>query len=59
MPLPTEKLTKESSKEAVQAAISACIKMARHEGREGAQAVAMCYSSARKHAGSRSYLKEK
>ena len=59
MPLATEKLNKDSSKEAVMSAISACIKMARDEGREGSQAAAMCYSSARKHAGSRPYLKEK
>lgn len=59
MPLPTDKLTDKSTKGAVQKAISATISMLIKEGRERGQAVAIAYSSARKHAGSRSYLKEK
>jgi len=53
MPLPTAKLTKDSSKDAVRAAISACIRMAIKEGRPQDQAIAMCLEDARCNAGSR------
>ena len=54
MPLPTERLDKDSGKEAVRSAVSACISQAVKEGgREHRQIVAMCLNSAREHAGAR------
>lgn len=52
MPLPTEKLTKKSSKKAVRAAVSACIRQESAD-REQDQAIAVCLEDARKHAGTR------
>ena len=54
MPLATERLDKDSGKEAVRSAISSCISQGMHEGgRELRQVVAMCMNSAREHAGAR------
>lgn len=52
MPLPEmERLGKASSAEQTQAAISACIATEIRGGREREQAIAMCYSMARKKTG--------
>jgi len=51
MPTPVDNLTKKSSDKAIDAAISACIRIERRSGREQNQAVAMCYSMARKKTG--------
>ena len=49
--LEIERLTKKSSQEAIDAAISACIGNEVRRGREQEQAAAMCYSMARKRTG--------
>lgn len=59
MPLPTERLSKKSSDDEVKRAIQRCISLARSEGKEADQAVAMCYSSARENAGSRSFMRRR
>jgi hypothetical protein len=59
MPLATEKLRRRSSKEAIQAAISACIETLEKENerrpegkkRSHEQIQAICYADARRHAG--------
>jgi hypothetical protein len=66
MPLPTEKLNRRSSKEHIQETVSACIEMVIREWKETGkigsshpeteedarkQAAAVCYGSARSHAG--------
>lgn len=51
MPLPTDKLTKQSSMEAIRQAIADTISMLVDEGRDQEQAVAMALDSARRHSG--------
>lgn len=52
MPTRAESLTKESSPDAVQAAISSCIsQMMKEGGRPQEQVIAICYSQARKATG--------
>ena len=51
MPRATEKLTKDSSDEATQAAISSCISTQRGEGMKQEQAIAMCIQEARSKTG--------
>lgn len=46
-----DNLSKDSSDAAIDAAISACIRIERRSGREPDQAVAMCHSMARKKTG--------
>lgn len=60
MPLPTEKLTRRSSPEAIQDAISACIEMLHHEHPDwdNDRVVAACISDARRHAGSQKVPKK-
>ena len=55
MPLPTSRLTRRSSKEAIDSAISACISMLsdEHPDWENDRCVAACISDARRHAGSK------
>jgi len=53
MPLPTESLTKDSSDDEIQRAISATIEQLVNEGREQDQAIAIAYSSAREATGGR------
>lgn len=50
-PTPIDKLAQDSSDAQVQAAISECIQMEIHNGREQDQAAGMCYSMARKKTG--------
>ena len=59
MPLATENLTKDSTKEQILKAISATISMEIKAGRDRDQAVAIAFASARKKVGSRPYLREK
>ena len=47
MPRATEDLTKDSSDEATQAAISSCISTQMGEGMKQEQAIAMCHEEAR------------
>ena len=51
MPLPTESLTKDSTDQEIQAAISAAISQLVNEGRDQDQAIAIAYSTARKATG--------
>lgn len=51
MPTPVDNLSKKSSDKAIDAAISACIRIERRSGREQNQAVKMCYEMARKKTG--------
>ena len=51
MPTAVDRLTKKSSDAAIDAAISSCIRTERRSGREQQQAIAMCYSMARKKTG--------
>lgn len=52
MPTAAEGLTKDSSSEAVQGAISSCIsKLMKEGGRKQEQVIAICYSQARKATG--------
>lgn len=51
MPTAVDKLTKESSDDAVDEAISKCIATEIENGRERDQAVGMCYSMARRKTG--------
>jgi len=72
MPLATERLTRRSSKEAIQEAISSCIETLMKEWKEDGkignsrpknerearvQAAAVCYADARRHAGGSSVKK--
>jgi hypothetical protein len=59
MPLSTEKLNKDSSKEHVRDTVSDCIRMAIKEGRPHDQAVAMCMESARRSGANVPYKKVK
>lgn len=59
MPIPEiERLEKDSSDEAISAAISACIATEVRGGREQDQAVAMCHEQARAKTGGRPAPKE-
>lgn len=51
MPTAVDKLTKGSSEDAIQKAISSCISTEIKSGRERDQAVAMCYNMARERTG--------
>ena len=51
MPRATENLTKDSSDDAVKAAISSCISTQVKEGMPQEQAIAMCHSEARSKTG--------
>ena len=51
MPTAVDNLTKDSSPDAIRAAISECIATEREGGREQDQAVAMCYQMAREKTG--------
>ncbi len=51
MPTAAEKLTKDSSKDAIQSAISSCISQRMDEGDKQEQAIAICHSMARKATG--------
>lgn len=51
MPTAVDKLTKDSSPEAIDAAVSACIASEVRGGRDQDQAVAMCHGMARKKTG--------
>ena len=51
MPTDAESLTKDSSPEATKNAISSCISQLVKEGRKQEQAIAICYSQARKSTG--------
>ena len=51
MPTAAEKLTKDSSPDAIKSAISSCISQMVDEGRKQEQAVAICHSMARKATG--------
>lgn len=53
MPTAVDKLTRDSSKEQVQAAVSDCIAAEIKAGRDRDQAVAMCHEMARKKTGGR------
>ena len=55
MPLPTSKLSRRSSKEAIDEAISACISLLadEHPDWDNDRRVAACISDARRHAGSK------
>lgn len=50
MPIPMS-IDKQSSDEQIRKAIGACIRKMRREGRDPKQAVAICYSEARKKTG--------
>ena len=50
-PTAVDKLTKESSPDAIQKAIGECIATEVRGGREQKQAIAICYSQARKKTG--------
>lgn len=51
MPTAVDKLSKDSSTDAIQKAISSCIATEIDSGRERDQAVAMCYNMARERTG--------
>ena len=51
MPTSVDKLTKQSSKGQIQAAISECIATEMHNGGEQSQAIAMCHAMSREKTG--------
>lgn len=59
MPTAVDKLTKDSSVEAITEAVSSCIATEIKSGRERKQAVAMCYNMARTKTGKTSLLSPK
>ena len=58
-PTAVDKLTKDSSADAIKEAVSSCIATEIRGGRERDQAVAMCYKMARKKTGKTTLLSPK
>jgi hypothetical protein len=59
MPTAVDKLTKDSSADAIKEAVNSCIATEIRGGRERKQAVAMCYNMARKKTGRTQLLSPK